>query len=91
MNTAMPTAMKLVTRKLTYLMFENNWCPVCGKVTEMKNIQTNLPGIFAQQCECKNNFQANYLENCNDELKIPNTYILPSDELIDKWDKLSES
>jgi hypothetical protein len=68
--------MILVTRKKTWEMFEKNWCPVCGKVTEMQPMQTNLPGIMAQKCPAEHFFQANFLEDENDTIALPNNFIL---------------
>jgi len=61
----------LVKRSITWDAFDRNWCPVCVKKVEMKHIQTNLPGIAAQQCpECKSHYQANYLEDGEDLLEV---------------------
>jgi len=65
-----------ILRKDVNEMFEKKWCPICAKVTDMKPIFTNLPGIVAQQCECGIGFQANYLEDDNDLLTIPDTFVL---------------
>ncbi len=60
-------------------MFNSNWCPVCAKIVEMEYIHTGLPGIAAQKCtECDSNYQANYIEDKNDILTIPDSYVIPS-------------
>jgi len=40
-----------ITRKMTFGMFENDWCPVCGEVTKTERITTGLPGILAQNVQ----------------------------------------
>ena len=66
-----------ITRKMTFGMFENYWCPVCGEVTKTERITTGLPGILAQKCtKCGNHFQANYLESEDDLLTVPDSFIV---------------
>jgi len=61
-----------VKRSVTWEAFDRDWCPTCVKKVVMKHIQTNLPGIAAQQCpECKTGYQANYLEDGEDLLDVP--------------------
>lgn len=67
-----------IKRDLLNKMFEANWCIVCGKNTEMKYIQTGMPGIQAKECQCGACFQINYLEDVEDVLGIPDTSILMS-------------
>ena len=71
-----------ITRKATWDAFSANWCPVCAKTVEMEHMHTGLPGIAAQKCpECCANYQANYLENGDDMLTIPDGYVMPNVEL----------
>jgi hypothetical protein len=53
-------------------MFTNNWCIRCGKHTLIENVRTGLPGIQTKRCTiCGLNCQANFLENNDDDVKIP--------------------
>ena len=65
-----------VKRSNLHKMFEASWCVVCGDHTDMKYIQTGMPGIQAKECACGACFQANYLEDPDDVITLPDTYKL---------------
>ena len=66
-----------VKRSVLHHAFERNWCPKCGAVTGQTVIETNLPGIFAQRCDCGLCFQANYLGGDNELVEVPDTFTFP--------------
>lgn len=69
-----------ITREKTWRMFEANWCPVCGGKVPMEFIRTGLPGIAASECpKCETHYTANYLEDKDDLLEIPETFKLPNE------------
>ena len=68
-----------VTRKATWDAFDANWCPRCAKTVEMERIHTGLPGICAQKCKaCDSHYQANYLEEENDMMTVPDDFVMPN-------------
>ncbi len=67
-----------ITRKETFGAFEMKWCPKCAKVTDMKRIFTGMPGIQACKCPCGNQYQINYLEDEDDILEVPDTFVMPN-------------
>ena len=68
-----------IKRSETWKMFEDNWCPNCGKKTEMERIHTGMPGIQAQKCpDCGTHYHANYLEDADDVLQVPANFTLPN-------------
>lgn len=75
-----------VTRRKIWDCFDMRWCPKCGKVVDMEPVRTNLPAILAQKCpECNGGFQSNFLEDETDLLDCPDTFIFPSDEVVNEY------
>jgi len=70
--------MKVIRKKLNDL-FEQNWCPRCGKITPMQGI-AYLPGILRKQCKiCKGSIVANFLDSESDMITIPDDLIIPTE------------
>ncbi len=67
-----------ITRKETFMAFKMNWCPKCAKVTDMKSIHTGMPGIQASKCPCGMQYQINLLEDEDDMLEVPDTFVMPN-------------
>jgi len=66
-----------VTRKETWNAFNENWCPICAMKVEIIPIVTGLPGISAWGCPtCKSQYQANFLEDAEDILEIPDNFVM---------------
>ena len=70
-----------VPRAQTWKAFEMEWCPKCGCKTSMEKIVTNLPGIFAQRCDCGACYEANYLESGDDMMRVPEEFTWPNVEV----------
>ena len=68
-----------ITRKATWDAFDADWCPQCAKVVAMEQIHTGLPGIAAKKCqECGAHYKANYLEDADDMMTVPNGFVMPN-------------
>ena len=66
-----------VTRKDTWETFDANWCPQCAGIVVMKTVHTGMPGICAKTCnKCGAHYQANYLEDANDLMTIPDSFVM---------------
>lgn len=73
-----------IKRGLTWKMFDDKWCMVCGKVTDMFPINTSLPCIFERGCpECGFYWRQNCLEDEDDLLECPDNFIIQP-ELIER-------
>lgn len=71
-----------VTRKETWNAFDADWCPKCAKTVSMERMHTGLPGICGKKCqECGANYQANFLEDGDDTLTVPDDFVMPNAEL----------
>jgi len=60
-----------IKRKDTWKMYDDEWCPDCGKNTKMSIISTGLPGMQYKECECGKFLFANFKENGDDILDVP--------------------
>ena len=72
---------RMVKRETLVNLFIRKWCMACGKVTDMVPIKTGLPGILAQKCPCGMNYQANFLEDEDELVTIPDHFILPETQI----------
>ncbi len=61
-------------------------CPICGKITEMENIVTHMPGIDVKKCPiCKEDIKCIWIGPDSETIKLPNHFILPSDKEIEEF------
>lgn len=69
-----------VTRDTTISAFMNGWCPQCKAYTNMKQQKTGLPGILYKVCpNCEGGYQVNLLEDGNDLMEVPDTFVFPEE------------
>lgn len=82
--------MKTVSSKIWKYMFAINWCVKCGEMTNMKHVNTHMPGINAAQCSvCNTGIQVNYLEECGD-LEVPDEFIIVPDDFCPHCKMITE-
>jgi len=83
-----------IKREKSWRMFDINWCVACGKVTDMEQIRTGLPGIQSKKCNggCNSHYQANFLEDAEDMVNIKNleNAVLPTDEELKYYQEKQE-
>jgi len=66
-----------ITRRQITAMFERNYCPRCGKVTEMDRTSTGLPRIQCKKClTCNGYYYCNFLEDEDDILQCPDDFVI---------------
>lgn len=65
-----------VKRETIWEAFTKNWCPDCGKKTQMTALDTGLPGIGSKKCtECGTIYQSNFIEDGDDLVECPDHYL----------------
>ena len=74
-----------VKQSLIDQTFFDNWCPRCGKVTEMVRIRTGMPGILSHTCPVCNITQQNFSHGDGDEMvEVPDEFIFPPEKTADE-------
>lgn len=66
-----------IKREILNNLTLKGWCAVCGDYTANEKIRTGMPGIQCYQCKCGASFQANLLEDNEDELEVSENFIFP--------------
>lgn len=66
-----------VKREILNRLTLEGWCAVCGDYTANEKIHTGMPGIQAYKCKCGARFQANLLEDNDDELEVRDSLKFP--------------